>query len=119
MRIDMSVIVQFERVGFLFVNALLVCTLHDELHDQSVVVGDIRLLAGRGLFVPAQPSHALAAAGEGHESEALGEDLILHNRGIIVHEDVFDGDSGDLGEEDAPEGVGDGGVEADEGEGGV
>lgn len=37
----------------------------------------------------------------------------------MVDEDVFDGEGGDFGEEDAAEGVGDGGVDADEGEGEV
>lgn len=36
-----------------------------------------------------------------------------------MHEDVFDGEGRDLREEDAAEGVGNGGVNANEGEGGV
>ena len=47
------------------------------------------------------------------------EHFILHERGIVEDEDLFDGERGDLGEEDAAEGIGDGGVNADEREGRV
>jgi hypothetical protein len=49
----------------------------------------------------------------------VGEDLVLDDGGVVVDEDVFDGEGGDLGEQDAAEGICDGGVEAGEGEGGV
>jgi hypothetical protein len=49
----------------------------------------------------------------------VGEYFVLDDGRVLVDEDVFDGERGDLGEEDAAEGVGDGGVEAGEGEFGV
>lgn len=49
----------------------------------------------------------------------MREDFILDYRGVVMYEDVFDGDGGDFGEEDTAEGVGDGGVDSDEGEGRV
>lgn len=49
----------------------------------------------------------------------MGEYLVLHYRSILVDEDIFNGESGNFGEQDSAEGVGDAGVEADEGEGRV
>ena len=48
----------------------------------------------------------------------MGEDFVGHDGGVVVDVDVFDREGGDLGKEDAAEGVGDGGVDIDEGEGG-
>lgn len=62
---------------------------------------------------------AFAAAVEGDEAQAVGEHLVLDDRGVVLYEDVFDGQGWDLGDEDAPEGVCERGVDADEGEGGV
>lgn len=47
------------------------------------------------------------------------EHFVLDDGGVLVDVDVFDGERRDLGEEDAAEGVGDAGVDADEGEGEV
>jgi hypothetical protein len=49
----------------------------------------------------------------------VGEHLVSEDGGVVVDEDVFDGEGRNLGKEDAPEGIGDGGVEMDEGEDGV
>lgn len=49
----------------------------------------------------------------------MGEDLILDDGGVVLYKDVFDGESWDLGDEDAAKGVCERGVEADEGEGSV
>ena len=49
----------------------------------------------------------------------MGEDFILDDGGVLVDEDVFNSEGGDLGEQDAAEGIGDGGVDADEGERGI
>lgn len=49
----------------------------------------------------------------------MREDFVLDDGGVVVHEDVFDGEGGNFGEENAAEGIGDGGVDAYEGEGGV
>jgi hypothetical protein len=47
------------------------------------------------------------------------EYFVLDYGGVLVDEDVFDGEGGDLGEENAAEGVGYGGVDTNEGERGV
>lgn len=49
----------------------------------------------------------------------MGEDFILDDGGVVVDVDEFNGEGGDFGEEDAAEGVGEGSVDADKGEGGV
>jgi hypothetical protein len=56
-------------------------------------------------------------ATERDQTQAVGEHFVLYDGGVLVDEDVFDGKSGDLGEEDAAEGIGDGGVYASEREG--
>ena len=60
----------------------------------------------------------LDVACQGEETEAMCEDFVGHDGGVVVDVDVFDGKGRDLGKEDAAEGVGDGGVDVDEGEGG-
>ena len=49
----------------------------------------------------------------------MGEDFICYDGGIVLYVDFFDCQGGDFGEEDAAEGVGDGGIDADEGECGL
>lgn len=44
--------------------------------------------------------------GEGDEAEAVGDELVVENRGVGVYLDEVDGDGGDLGDHDAAEGVG-------------
>lgn len=61
---------------------------------------------------------ALGVSGEGDEAETVGEDLVLDDGRIVLDIDVLDGEGGYLGDEDAAEGVCDGGIDADEGEGG-
>lgn len=41
----------------------------------------------------------------------------MDDGGVVLDVDVLDGEGGDLGEENAAEGVGEGGIDADEGEG--
>ena len=43
----------------------------------------------------------------------MGEDLVLDYGGVLLDEDVFDCEGGEVGEEDPAEGVCDGGVDAD------
>jgi hypothetical protein len=47
------------------------------------------------------------------------QDFVLNHGGVILDEDVLDGEGGDLGDQDAPEGVGQRGVDADERKGGI
>jgi hypothetical protein len=49
----------------------------------------------------------------------VGKHFVLDDGRVLVDEDIFYGKRGDFGEEDAAEGVGDGGVEAGEGKFGV
>jgi hypothetical protein len=59
------------------------------------------------------PIQTLFCAFQRDETEALREDFVSHDRGIVVHVDFLYGEGGDFGEEDAAEGVGERGVEAD------
>jgi hypothetical protein len=56
---------------------------------------------------------------EGDQTQTVREDLILDHRRVVLDKDVLNGERRDLGEEDAAEGVGERGVDADEGEGGM
>lgn len=49
----------------------------------------------------------------------MAKNLILDDGGVVIHPYVLDGQRGDLGNQDAAEGVGDGGVDADQREGGI
>ena len=64
------------------------------------------------------PVQTFEAAGEGDETQARGEHFVLDYGGVVVDEDVFDCEGGNFGDEDSAEGVGYGGVEGEEGEGG-
>lgn len=47
------------------------------------------------------------------------EDLILNNRGVIIHKDEFDGNGRYFGNEDAAKCISNGGIETNEREGGI
>lgn len=49
----------------------------------------------------------------------MGKDFVLDDGGILVDEDILNGEGRYFGEQDSAEGVGDGGVDGDEGEGRV
>ena len=49
----------------------------------------------------------------------MREDFVLDYGGVVVHEDEFDGEGGDFGDEDSAEGVGKGCIDAYEGERGL
>lgn len=71
-----------------------------------------------GLAVPLEELvDAFGVAGEGDEAETVGEDLVLDDGGVVLYVDILYGDGRDLCDEDAAEGVGDGGVDTNEGEG--
>lgn len=123
--VDVGVLVEEPRVVFAllveFVVVVGFCAFDLQFHDDGVVVGDAATLGVfvGGFAVLLEPAEAGGVAGEGDEAEAVGEDFVLDDGGVVVDEDVFDGEGGDFGEEDTAEGVCDGGVETDEGEGGV
>ena len=104
--------VAVELLGVLAVrrHGLVVLALDLELELDRVVVA--RRLA---LLVPLEEVvQALLAAGEGDQAQTMTEHLVLDHRGVVPHEDVLDGQRRDVGDHDAAEGVGDGGVDADE-----
>ena len=74
--------------------------------------------AGDGAGFVRHPSETFEGAGEGDETQALGEDFVLDDGGVVLNVDTLDGEGGDFVDHDAPEGVGNGGVHADEGESG-
>ena len=76
------------------------------------------VIVGR-LDVPFHPFETLGIAAEGDQAEAVREHFVLDYRGVLVDEDVFDGESGDFREKNAAEGVCDRGVYAGEREGSI
>lgn len=67
---------------------------------------------------PLHPVQAFLGAFQRNEAEALGENFVRDDRGVVVDVDFLNGEGGDFGEENAAEGVGEGCIEADEREGG-
>lgn len=120
--VDVGVVVGLGRVLLVGVGVLVGGARHVELEADGVVVeaAGVLVLGVLGLLVPPEEVlEALAAALERDQAQAVGEHLVLDDRGVVVDEDILNGQRGDLGDEDAAEGVGERGVEADEGEGGV
>lgn len=60
---------------------------------------------------------AVAPAIKGNQAKSMREHLVLNHGGVVLDVDVLDGERRDLGDEDSSEGVGQRGVDADEGEG--
>lgn len=120
--VDVRVVICLERVVFRRRGVLVdgACDVELEAHRVPVEAVCVLVLADCWLLVPFQEVvDALAAAVEGHEAQSVGEHLILNDGGVVLYEDVFDGERWDLGDEDAAEGVCERGVDADEGEGSV
>lgn len=115
----MRMMIQLGGVRLVRVSVLVVLALDVQLERDGVEVLAFSRVAVGGLPIPLKEvGEPVAAAGEGDEAQAVGENLILDDRGVVPDEDVFDGEGGHVGDHDAAEGVGDGGVDADEGEGG-
>ncbi len=117
----MRVMVEFRGVRLVLRCFLVPRTFHVQLQHQGIIVGRF---AGVGIFLRSplerlQPVEALDAALQWHQAEPVGEHFVLDDGGVVPDVDGLDGDGGDLGDEDAAEGVGDGGVDADEGEAAV
>jgi hypothetical protein len=53
-------------------------------------------------------------AAKRNETQAVGEHFVLDDGGVLVDEDIFDGEGGDFGEKDSAEGVCDRSVDAGE-----
>jgi hypothetical protein len=93
-----------------------------ELQLDRVVVHAVLegVLVRARLLVPLHELvQAVLAALERDEAQPVAQHLVLDHARVVVDPDVLDGEGGDLGDHDAAEGVGDGGVEPDEAEGGV
>lgn len=60
---------------------------------------------------------AVAPSIKGNQAQPMCEHLVLNHGGVVLDVDVLDGERRDLGDEDSSEGVGQRGVDADEGEG--
>lgn len=125
-RIDIMPLVQFLdiiRLALLqqLLRSLLPFTRYFQPHEYGILIGRLVALgvAFAGGALEIHGCDGGGVAGEWDQAEAVGEHFVLDYRGVVVDEDVFDGDGGDFGEEDAAEGVGEGSVDADKGEGGV
>lgn len=59
------------------------------------------------------------AAGQWNQTESVGENFVLDYGGVVVDEDVLDGQGWDLSDENATECICDGGINADKREGGI
>jgi hypothetical protein len=105
-RAQLVVVVQQIGVGRVLRRVLLPCALELEVEDEGVAVG--------GLVLGDAHVHGLGVDVEGDEADALREDLVDDDRGVVVDVDVLYAYCGDLCDDDAPERVGDGGVDADE-----
>lgn len=121
-RVDVGVVEELARVLLARLGVGPARALDVELDLDRIVVHAVleRVLVRAGLLVPlhelVQP---VLAALERDEPQPVAENLVLDDARVIVHPDVLDGERGDLGDHDAPEGVGDGGVEPNEAEGGI
>ena len=54
---------------------------------------------------PLHPVQALFCAFQRNQAEALGEHFVGNDRGVVIDVDLFDGEGGYFGKEDAAEGV--------------
>lgn len=126
-RVDVGVLIRHPRVLFTGVRGLVDLARHVELQPHRVVVEAagvrVRVVApGAGLGLPVPPQvvpQALLAALERYQAQPVRQHLVLYHRRVVVDEDVLDGQRRHLGQHDAAEGVGDGGVDAHEREGRV
>lgn len=117
--VDVGVMVQLPGVALVVGGVLIVGALDLQLELNGVVVeggGEGVLALPRLLPEGQEVADAGLAAGEGDQAQTVGQHLVLDDARIVVNEDGLDGEGGDLGDQDPPEGVGDGGVDADEGE---
>lgn len=126
--VDVAVDVEFPRFRIVFFAIRVPLAGDLQLEDYRIIIPRVSLFAvslrsvvietsGRFLLI-LQPIDTLARTREGHQAHPGSQDLILHNRSVVVHEDGFDGQGGDFVNQDPPKGVGDGGIDVDEGEGG-
>ena len=120
--VDVRVVVQLGRI-VLTGGSLLVLGAFDverQAHRVEVEGGREGVLARlRGPPPLEELAEALLATLEGDEAKAVRQDLILNDGGVVLNKDLLNGESGYLGDQYAPKGIGDGGVDADQREGSV
>lgn len=85
------------------------CVLVSALH-----AGDSILLVS--FYEEGQPSHAFKVSFQGDETQTVCKNFICYDGSIILNIDFFDGEGRDFGKEYTAKGIGDGGIDADEGE---
>lgn len=118
-RVDVRVVIQNRRIPRILGRVLVMRALGCELEAHSVCVEGRRvgvLFRARLAPEPHELAQTLLAAGEGDEAQSMRQNLVLDDRRVVIDKDGLDGEGGDLGDHDTTEGVGDGGVDADEGE---
>lgn len=92
--------------------------LHVQLEDNGVVVG-VRSLLGLSRFrllVPRHVPNSLRAALQRDQAQTVGQHLVLDDGGVLEDVNIFDSQGRQLGDQNTAESVGDGGIDADEGE---
>lgn len=120
--VDVGVVVELLGVALVGRGVFVVGALDPQLQRDGVIVeGGVEgvLAVARAAPEGQELADPHLAAREGDQAQAVGQHLVLDHARVVVHEDGLDGERGDLGDEDAPEGVRDGGVDADQRELGV
>lgn len=108
--VNMGVVVELLGVLAVRRRALVGLALDLELELDRVVVA-----RGLALLVPLEEVvEAFLAAGERDQAQAVAKNFVLDHRGVVPHENVLDGQRGDVGDHDTAEGIGDRGVDANE-----
>lgn len=69
---------------------------------------------GNGFHEPFQPFQSFNGTFQRDEAEAMGKDFVCDDGGVVLNVNLFDGQGGNFGEEDATESVGYRGVDTDE-----
>lgn len=88
-----------------------------EIENDRVVVRSIHsleVLVVIGCDEPSQPFHTLRIACQWDETQSVREDLVCDDGSVVRDVDFLNCQSGDFGEKNAPEGIGYGGIDADE-----
>lgn len=120
--VNVRIVVRLVRIGLATCGILVDGAGHVELETHSVVVEAVRIrvFSFLGLLKPLEVvAKTLFSTFEGDQAQTVSEDFVLDDRGVVLDVNVLNGESRDLGDEDATEGICERGVNADEGEGGV
>ena len=113
--IDVRIMVKLERVIFVFCSFLIFGAFGLKLEHQCVSTVDIRIV--RLIIKGTPPVHVPEPFGipcKGYEPKPLRQYLVLNYGGVVLDVDRLNGEGRHFGEQDATEGVGDGGINANE-----